>query len=143
MNNLKSKSDHRLDAIMLSWLAKLLFIGVILALALIIVLQSCHRQNSFDGTYINTVGGEFSIARDTLVVEQAESNTYLIHRRTGFQLLDEEGRPGQKQFEMEEWTADYDPETKVMMEKRHGKTITFNADATEMTVVRRKYHRIN
>nr|WP_068891219.1 hypothetical protein [Pedobacter panaciterrae] len=143
MNNLKSMKDQQLNAELLSWLAKLLFVGVVLALALIIFLQSCSKSNSFAGRYVNSAGSEFSLAQDTLVVEHVAAKVYLIHRSTGFQLLDEGGRPGKKQFESEEWTADYDPETKVMRERRHGKTITFNEDATEMTVVRRKYQRID
>lgn len=35
------------------------------------------------GTYVNSAGGEFSIASDTLTVELVEGNNYLIHRRTG------------------------------------------------------------
>lgn len=135
--------DQQLNAEQLSWLAKLLFVGVVLALALIIFLQSCSKSNSFTGRYVNSAGSDFSVAHDTLMVEHVAANVYLIHRSTGFQLLDESGRSGKKQFESEEWTADYDPETKVMRERRHGKTITFNADATEMTVVRRKYQRID
>ncbi|ETZ20155.1 hypothetical protein [Pedobacter sp. V48] len=143
MNNLKSMKDQQLNAVLLSWLAKLLFVGVVLALALIIFLQSCSKSNSFAGTYVNTAGSEFSIAHDTLVVEHVAAKVYLIHRSTGFQLLDEAGQPGKKQLETEEWTADYDADSGIMMERRRGKTISFNADATEMTVVRRKYRRIN
>ncbi|WP_448103461.1 hypothetical protein [Pedobacter panaciterrae] len=143
MNNLKSMKDHQLNAELLSWLARLLFVGVVLALALIIFLQSCNKSNSFAGRYVNSAGSEFSLAQDTLVVEHVAVNVYLIHRNTGFQLLDENGRLGKKQFESEEWTADYNPETKVMRERRHGKKITFNDNATEMTVVRRSYQRID
>jgi len=143
MNNLKSRKDQQLNAELLSWLARLLFVGVVLALTLIIFLQFCSKSNSFAGRYVNSAGSEFSLAQDTLVVEHVAAKVYLIHRNTGFQLLDEAGKPGKKQYEMEEWTADYDPETRVMSERRHGKKITFNEDATEMTVARRTYQRID
>lgn len=98
---------------------------------------------NFEGTYVNNAGSEFSAANDTLIIELAQENEYLIHRKTGFRLLDEKGTPGKLQQEKEEWTAVYDPKSKVMTEKRHGKTITFNSDRSEITVVRRKYQRIN
>jgi hypothetical protein len=112
---------------------------------LVMLISACNRvlEPNFEGTYVNATGSEFSIAHDTLVVELDQGNEYLIHRKTGFRLLDEQGKPGKSQHESEEWMAVYDPREDVMTEKRHGKIITFNPEQREMTVVRRKYKRIN
>ncbi|MBB5439152.1 hypothetical protein HDC92_002839 [Pedobacter sp. AK017] len=106
------------------------------------LLVGCVQGETFDGTFVNTAGSEFSIADDTLVVEQGEGNQFLIHRRTGFSLLDDQGRPGKKQYEKEEWKAVYDRGTEVMTESRNGIMITFNADRSILTAGKRKYKRI-
>jgi hypothetical protein len=112
-------------------------------IAIVCLLTGCNSNPDFSGTYVNSAGSEFSVASDTLVLERAEGNDYLIHRRTGFQLLDAQGKPGKRQFESEEWKAVYDPESKVMTEQRRGKPISFSADGKQMTVVRRVYQRVN
>ncbi len=99
-------------------------------------------QPAFTGTYVNNAGSEASIANDTLIVSQDNGNTYSIHRRTGFHLLDDNSKAGALQHENEEWTAVYDPETGVMTERKNGKLITFNTDNGTMTVGKRKYKRI-
>jgi len=106
------------------------------------LLFSCGGPESFEGAYVNTAGSEFSIADDTLVVEQGEGNQFLIHRRTGFRFLDDQGRPGKRQYENEEWRAVYDRNSEVMTESRNGVVITFNADRSILTVGKRKYKRI-
>ena len=100
-------------------------------------------QPAFTGSYVNRAGSEASIANDTLIVAQDNGNTFSIHRRTGFQLLDDKGKPGKPQHENEEWTAVYDPQTQIMTERHNGKIITFNDKRTVMTVGKRKYERIN
>jgi len=146
MNNLRKNKEHAgadpVNAQMLSWLSRMLIMGVCLSLMLIIGFQSCNSSGSFEGTYVNTAGSVFSIARDTLVVEHEENNRYLIHRSTGFQLLDDAGKPGPLQYEKEEWTAVYNPETELMSESRKGKQISFSADKGTMWVGKRKYKRI-
>jgi hypothetical protein len=105
-------------------------------------LFGCGQPESFEGTYVNTASSEFSIANDTLVVEQGEGNRFLIHRSTGFRLLDDQGRLGKRQYEKEEWTAVYDRGTEVMTESRNGVVISFNADRSLLTAGKRKYKRI-
>lgn len=142
MNNLRNNTDHSLNAKMLSWLSRMLIMGVCLSLVLIIGIQACNSPRALDGTYVNTAGSEFSIAHDTLVVENEQGQRYFLHRRTGFQLLDDSGKPGMMQYEKEEWTAVYDPETEIMTESRKGKLITFDVVKGIMTVGKRKYKRI-
>jgi len=111
--------------------------------AIVCLLTGCAAHPDFSGTYVNSAGSEFSVACDTLVLEQVEEKQYLIHRRTGFQLLDEQGKPGPRQYETEAWKAVYDTKTKVMTEQRRGRQISFSVDGKEMTVVRRVYQRID
>ncbi|MFN0293470.1 hypothetical protein [Pedobacter helvus] len=92
------------------------------------------------GTYVNHAGGEYSVADDTLVVEHEQKNRFLIHRRTGFNLI-REGKKGKREYETEEWKAIYDPKTEVMTETRRGKTITFYGD--KMIVGSREYKKPN
>ncbi|MET4546284.1 hypothetical protein ABIE26_003611 [Pedobacter africanus] len=105
-------------------------------------LLGCNPSASLEGTYINNAASEFSIADDTLVVEQSEGNRYLLHRSTGFRLLNDKGKPGKLQYEKEEWTAVYDTDADVLRESRNGIIITFNADRSIMTAGKRKYKQI-
>ncbi len=114
----------------------------LMALLFLLGLFGCGQRDSFNGTYVNTAGSEFSMADDTLVVEQGEGNQFLIHRRTGFRLLDDQGRPGIRLYENEEWRAVYDRNSEVMTASRNGVVITFNADRSILTAGKRKYKRI-
>lgn len=114
------------------------------ALLIIWVWSGCtgFSASELSGTYINSAGSEFSVADDTLRVEKGEGNHFLIHRSTGFNLLDESGIR-KRQYEREEWIAVYDTETDVMTEQRSGKLITFSPGGKEMLVGKRRYTRIN
>jgi len=116
---------------------------VAMIIAIICLISGCSGDQNFSGTYVNSAGSEFSIAHDTLILEPAKDNRYLIHRRTGFQLLDETGKPGPVQHETEEWKGLLDKQTGIMTEQRRGRQITFSSDGKEMTVVMRKYQRID
>lgn len=116
----------------------------ILSLALSALLfGACHSiaDISVTGVYVNDARSEASIAHDTLVVEWAKDNIYLLHRHTGFQLITK-GKPGKLLLETEEWTATKDANSGVYTEMKHGKQIAF-PDAQSMTVGKRVYRRIN
>lgn len=101
------------------------------------------KTHSFiPGTYVNSAGGEYSVADDTLAIEPAESNNYRIHRRTGFNLI-RDGKKGKRQYETEQWNASYDEGTKSMTETRQGKIITFYPESNSLRVGTREYHKIN
>jgi len=141
--NKTAKERSRIDSRMMSYAARLMFIGALAALIILIGIQACKSGKTFSGTYVNSAGSEFSLANDTLVLEQVEGNQYRIHRMTGYLLISDSGRLGSYRWEKEEWTAEYDPEHGVMSEKGHGKPISFNADRSVMTVGRRGYQKIN
>jgi len=101
-----------------------------LALLALCLFGGCHSQPqaALSGTFVNQAKSEFSVAFDTLTVEQVQDENYLIHRRTGIRMLDESGKPGKLILESEEWKAVYDPDQKLMTEQRKGRQIRLNAD---------------
>lgn len=118
---------------------KIQFIFTVLALATL--LFACHADQTREfmpGTYVNSAGGKYSLADDTLVIVPAESNNYLIERRTGFNRISE-GVKGKREYEKESWNAIYDEGTKTLQETRSGKLITFYPDSAFLKVGKRKY----
>ncbi len=119
-------------------------IKILLGLGLSLGLTGClgdKVKNFIEGTYVNSAGGEFSIASDTLVLEQVEGNNYLVHRRTGYHLISE-GTVGSKEYETEEWTCAYSQDTKTLTESRLGKIISFYPEKGALQVGRRVYEKI-
>jgi hypothetical protein len=103
---------------------------------------SDKTRSFIPGTYVNHAGGEYSVADDTLVIEPAESNNFLIHRKTGFNVITD-GKKGKRQYETEQWNAIYDEATKTLTEIRNGKLLTFYPDANKLLVGKREYIKIN
>lgn len=103
--------------------------AALLGLALCLF-AGCHNQPqvALSGTYVNSAKSEFSIASDTLTIERAQNDNYLIHRKTGIRMLDESGKPGKLIREAEEWKAVHEPGKKVMTENKKGRLIRFTAD---------------
>ncbi|MDQ8051923.1 MAG: hypothetical protein REI78_02805 [Pedobacter sp.] len=93
------------------------------------------------GTYVNSAGGEFSIASDTLNISLVEGNNYKINRHTGYNLI-RNGKLGAREFEVEVWTCAYDPSTKILTELRRGKKITFYLGDNVLRVGARVYKKI-
>lgn len=96
-----------------------------------------------NGTYVNHAASEFSIANDTLVVEQVKGLDYLIHRRTGYLLLDDAGRPGKRVLEKEEWKAVYDEGSGTMTENSKGRVISFDREKGVLKLENSRFQRIN
>lgn len=118
-------------------------IQLLFALSLLSMMTACERdriRDSIPGTYVNSAGGEFSKADDTLEIEAAAGNQFLIHRRTGFNLI-EYGKLGARQFQKEEWRAVYDESTKILTEAVKGKLISLYPDSGYLTVGKRKYQK--
>ncbi|PWS26186.1 hypothetical protein DHW03_15435 [Pedobacter yonginense] len=104
-------------------------------------LAACHADQSRDfisGTFVSSAIGEFSKADDTLIIESAASNNFLLHRRTGYNLI-REGVTGKRQYEREEWQAVYDESTKTLSEIKKGKLITVYPDSGYIRIGKRKY----
>lgn len=121
----------------------LVIIGVILlGCALFFGCSPDKVRDFIPGTYVNYAGGEFSVASDTLAIELVEGNNYVIHRRTGFNLVTD-GKIGKREYEVEKWTAVYSSDTQVLTETRKGKLISFFPDRGSLSVGRRVYKKID
>ncbi len=94
------------------------------------------------GIYVNSAGGEFSVASDTLEVELVEGRNYIIHRKTGFNMITD-GKPGKREYETEEWKTIYNSESQSLTETRKGKLITFFPEMNSLSIGRRLYNKIN
>ncbi|HMI01278.1 MAG TPA: hypothetical protein VK541_02280 [Pedobacter sp.] len=113
----------------------------LLTLFFLSVLFGCKDNDTrsfMPGTYVNHAEGTYAVADDTLVVEHAENNNYLIHRRTGFNRI-ENGKKGNREYETEEWNAVYDQKLKTLRETRRGKILTFYPKAGKLKVGNREY----
>lgn len=116
-----------------------------LVAAAVLHFTACNndKTRSFvPGTYLNSAGGEYSVADDTLFIEPAESNNYVIQRRTGFNVITD-GKKGERQYETEQWNAIYDEGTKSLTETRKGKIITFFPESNTLKVGKREYQKID
>ena len=63
-----------------------------LGVAAVLFVTACTNDKTREfipGIYVNSAGGEFSVADDTLIIEPAESNNYSIQRKTGFNVITE------------------------------------------------------
>lgn len=116
----------------------------IFGVCLVMLLAACKTDKTRDfipGSYVNSAGGTYSMADDTLVILPAESNNYLIERRTGFNRISE-GVKGKREYEKESWNAIYDEGTKTLQETRMGKLITFYPDSAFLKIGKRKYMKL-
>lgn len=102
-----------------------------------------NSQTDLNGTYVNHAASEFSIADDTLVIEHVRGLDYLIHRKTGYFLLDDNGRPGKWVLEKEEWKAVYDEGSGTMTENSKGRVISFDRDKGILKLENSLFQRIN
>jgi hypothetical protein len=113
----------------------------LLALILLLHIAACQgdQEKAFlKGTYTHSARGEFSVADDTLIVEPAEGNNFLIHRHTGYNLIND-GKLGKRAYEKEEWIAIYDDASKTLTEIRKGRLITIYPDSGYIQVGKRKF----
>ncbi|WP_316840045.1 hypothetical protein [Pedobacter gandavensis] len=100
-------------------------------------------QNNIPGTYINRASSEFSIAFDTLIVEHNKGNDYLIHRKTGVQIIDNTGKAGKMLYETEELMGSYNEDSKILIETRKGREISFDIKKGLLMLEKGVFKRIN
>ncbi len=108
----------------------------------IIGLLSCSENKKFGitGSYVNHAKSEFSIAHDTLIIENDREDSYFIHRHTGIRLIDGHGNTGEEILEKEDWRGDYDTKSGVMTERSKGRRIVFGQHS--LTLESAVYRRI-
>ena len=93
-----------------------------------IVVLGCNPENSnknfFSGTYVRQVHNEFSVGRDTLVINRFNENNYsIIHCGSYQRILEGKLLPAASFHE--NWSAVYDSDTRTLQETRHGKVLSF------------------
>lgn len=113
----------------------------LLALSILLQLSACQedKEKAFlEGIYIHSAKGEFSIADDSLIVEPAEGNNFLIHRRTGYNRIND-GQLGKREYEREEWNTIYNSESKTLTETRKGRLIGIFPDSGYLKLGKGKY----
>jgi hypothetical protein len=118
---------------------------LILATLSLCFLFACNGNNTrsfIPGIYVNHTVGTYSIADDTLAIGHSGSNNYRIHRKTGFNLI-RNGRKSKREEETEVWNAVYNEQTKILMETRRGKIITFYPKENMLKVGNREYKKLN
>ena len=115
---------------------------LLLGLALCLGCKRDVVKDFMPGMYVNSAAGEFSVASDTLVIELVEGKNYVIHRRTGFNRI-ENGKLGVTAYEIQEWKAVYSADSQILTELRKGKIISFFPEGKSLMVGRRVYKKIN
>lgn len=111
-------------------------------------LLGCRGGEGIDGdmsgTYVNSAGGEYAVADDTLTVEQLSESRYAIHRRTGYNLRLAGGDGlGPRQYKREEWRAVLDRERGVLLEQRWGKELRLDRKCGCLEIGRRVYRKLD
>lgn len=117
---------------------------IILSAVIAMLSTACTTDKTRDfipGTYVNHAEGEYSIANDTLMIEPVEQHNYIIYRKTGFRRINN-GNPGQREHETEQWQAIYDESTKTLQETNQGKQLTFYPDKKQLKLGKRVYSKI-
>ena len=103
----------------------------ILLLAMAIMgLTACHNQSDqikayIPGTYVKSVSGEFSMAKDTLVISLISGNSYSIVRHTTYRLL-RDGKLLPPQHQVQNLAGTYDEQRQVLLETIKGRIFTFD-----------------
>lgn len=115
----------------------------LLFLALLFGMGCSGSEPDLAGVYVNHGSGEFSIADDTLVIEQVRGKEYLIHRKTGYRQIDERGAAGKRILESEEWQAVYDEGSETMTERSRGRLLSFDRAKGLLKLESSTYQRLN
>jgi len=116
----------------------------LLGLCSCVALAGCTGDQIKDfmpGTYVNSAGGEFGIASDTLKVELVEGNSYQVLRSTGYNLI-RDGKVGQREYGTELWSCAYSAATRTLTELKRGKIISFFPEQKALAVGKRVYKKI-
>ena len=117
----------------------------LLGLCSCFALAGCSSDEVRDfmpGTYVNSAGGKYSIASDTLKIELIEGDSYQVLRSTGYNLISD-GKIGKREYGTELWSCTNSPDTKTLTELKKGKLICFFPEKKTLAAGRRVYKKIN
>ncbi|RZJ86269.1 MAG: hypothetical protein EOO20_18640 [Chryseobacterium sp.] len=121
---------------------KILSILLVFAMMIIFACTNNDTRSFIPGTYVDTTGSSKSKASDTLIIEfTGESNNYVIHRKTGYNLISKNGI-GNREYASEEWTAIYDSGTRTLKVAFPLKLITFYPQSGKLCIRERAYQKL-
>lgn len=125
-------------------------IYLIPVVVIIIILFGCGAASKSDplrlfipGVYVRQVVNEFSAGSDTLVITplSKQGNSYQIVHRSGFQRIIG-GKAQKRESKVENWTAVYNEQEKLLHETRKGKLISFNPEQGSLMVGSSEYKKV-
>lgn len=121
---------------------KIFSILLVFATMIIFACTSNDTRSFIPGMYVDTTGSSKSKASDTLIIEfTGESNNYVIHRKTGYNLISKKGI-GNRKYANEEWTAIYDSGTRTLKVTIPLKLITFYPQSGKLCIRQRVYQKL-
>ncbi len=104
-----------------------------------------HTDNTkrfIPGTYVKEVKNEFAIAYDTLIIQCAAGNNFLIVNRTAFQPI-RNNRLLPTQYTEKNWKAIYDEQSQNLYEQQLGKTFSFDPSNKGLFMGASQYAKVN
>lgn len=118
------------------------FVSITVLFAACQTISSDPVRNFIPGSYVRSVGDEFSRGSDTLVLRQLQGNTYEIIKRSGIIRI-REGQEQPFEHKIETWTGIYDEKDQVIHEQRKGKLISFVPKENKLLVGSSAFKKIN
>jgi hypothetical protein len=120
-------------------------VSTIVIAIIITSLYSCSsitKKTDVSGTYVTQFKNEFSITSDTLVVaSEANSQTYNIERRTGFNKI-RDGKTLPKEFKVAKWVTSYNVEKQILQETELGKQIYVLSEKQSLKLGDSEYQKV-
>lgn len=120
-------------------------VSTILIALIITTLYSCSptsKTTDISGTYVTKFTNEYSITSDTLVVaSEANSQTYSIERRTGFNKI-RDGKTLPKEFKVAKWVSSYNIEKQMLQETELGKQISVFSEKQSLKLGDSEYQKV-
>jgi len=94
------------------------------------------------GTYVNSAGGAYAVADDTLSVVRLSGDSYVIDRSTGYNMRQGDTL-GLRRQEKEKWRAVVDRERGILLEQRWGKELRFDRKRNCLEIGHRVYRKVD
>ena len=120
-------------------------VSTILIALIITFLYSCSptsKKTDISGTYVTQFKNEYSITSDTLVVaSEANSQTYNIERRTGFNKI-RDGKTLPKEYKVVKWVSSYNIEKHLLQETELGKQISVLSEKQSLKLGDSEYQKV-
>lgn len=106
-------------------------------------LLACRNNSSLiEGTYGDYATSEYSIARDTIVIQaHGGPGEYKVIRKSAYQAI-KNGKLQPEKREVHEFIGHFDPEAKALLIDAQGKKITFFPDKGIILVNQREYTKV-